>query len=233
MWNIVFDGVYFEANTGEDIFFLSDQNHFGSATLLCCTFVGTPTIALGTDAEVTLIGCFNGGGNVGTISGSVRATATLINSVNWTQSGTFNWVEIGGIFSSNNTTVPTAYTPTWTSSGDAPAIGNGTLTGHYTKLGKRVDARIALTFGNTTDPGTGMWFLGLPFAAGYTGDVGLVGLDNVGNESWTGMARTAATSTSVYMTTTSGDVLAALVGAAVPFAWGDTDVLTINISYWM
>lgn len=56
----------------------------------------------------------------------------------------------------------TAYTPTWTGSSVNPAIGNGTLAGHYFAVGKCVLIRIGLVIGSTTTLGTGTWALSLP-----------------------------------------------------------------------
>lgn len=63
----------------------------------------------------------------------------------------------------------TSYTPTWTSSGTAPALGNGTLVGYYGKVGRLVTAKIALTTGSTTTYGTGNYIFSLPLAAAVTG----------------------------------------------------------------
>jgi hypothetical protein len=59
----------------------------------------------------------------------------------------------------------TAYTPTWTSTGTAPAIGNGTLSGTYVLAGKLCIFRATVAFGTTTTFGTGSYSLGLPTAA--------------------------------------------------------------------
>lgn len=62
----------------------------------------------------------------------------------------------------------TSWTPTWTSSGTAPAIGNGTLTGSYKQIGKLVHFRIKFVGGSTTTWGTGNYFITLP-VTGWTG----------------------------------------------------------------
>lgn len=56
----------------------------------------------------------------------------------------------------------TAYTPAWTSSGTAPAIGNGSLQGAYVKIGKLGIFRASITLGSTTTIGTGAYSLSLP-----------------------------------------------------------------------
>jgi hypothetical protein len=59
----------------------------------------------------------------------------------------------------------TSYTPTWTSTGSAPAIGNGSLAGAYILAGKLCHFRASVTFGTTTTFGTGAYSIGLPTAA--------------------------------------------------------------------
>lgn len=55
-----------------------------------------------------------------------------------------------------------SYTPTWTSTGTEPAIGNGTITGRYIQVGNLVQAWIVLTMGSTTTFGTGNYIFSLP-----------------------------------------------------------------------
>jgi hypothetical protein len=56
----------------------------------------------------------------------------------------------------------TSYTPTWASSGTAPAIGNGAIVGAYTQIQKTVFFRIKLTAGSSTTYGTGSYTFTLP-----------------------------------------------------------------------
>ena len=55
-----------------------------------------------------------------------------------------------------------AYTPTWSASVTAPSLGNGTLTGYYQQIGKTIHFRITLTFGSTTNKGSGGYLFSLP-----------------------------------------------------------------------
>ncbi|GGS87694.1 hypothetical protein GCM10010156_52770 [Planobispora rosea] len=56
------------------------------------------------------------------------------------------------------------YTPEWTSTGAAPTLGNGSLTGRYKKIGKTVFFHIRLVYGSTTTSPAGVvWYLSLPF----------------------------------------------------------------------
>jgi hypothetical protein len=67
-----------------------------------------------------------------------------------------NYVAEGGAWS--------AYTPTWTSTGTAPTIGNGSIVGYYQKIGQVVNVRIEWAWGSTTSLGTGFYVFSLPYA---------------------------------------------------------------------
>lgn len=73
-----------------------------------------------------------------------------------------------------------AYTPVWTANIDPPAIGNGTLTGRYIKIGRRCDVAMKLTPGSTTTFGNGGFLFSLPFPAA------LAGVEYVGKAWYTG-----------------------------------------------
>jgi hypothetical protein len=74
----------------------------------------------------------------------------------------------------------TAYTPSWTSSGTAPSLGNGTIIGRYMKFGRTVVCHINLVTGSTTTYGSGSYNFSLPFTsanagASYVGTAHLLG----------------------------------------------------------
>lgn len=56
----------------------------------------------------------------------------------------------------------TAYTPAWTAATTNPSIGDGSIIGRYTQIGKTVVCNITLTIGSTTNCGSGNWKIGLP-----------------------------------------------------------------------
>ena len=59
----------------------------------------------------------------------------------------------------------TSYTPTWgVVSGTAPVLGNGTLTGAFTRVGDLVYFRVQLQIGSTTTTGSGAYTFSLPVA---------------------------------------------------------------------
>lgn len=59
----------------------------------------------------------------------------------------------------------TAYTPAWTSTGTAPALGNATVDAAYQQFGKTVRFRIFITLGSTSTVGTGSYRFSLPVTA--------------------------------------------------------------------
>jgi hypothetical protein len=72
------------------------------------------------------------------------------------------------------------YTPSWTSSGTAPNIGNGTIIGRYMKIGRTVICHINLVMGSTTTYGSGTYNFSLPSTsanagASYVGTAHLLG----------------------------------------------------------
>lgn len=54
------------------------------------------------------------------------------------------------------------YTPTWTNSGGAPTLGNGTIVGGYRRAGTTLHLRGQLSIGSTTTVGTGDIRMSLP-----------------------------------------------------------------------
>ena len=54
------------------------------------------------------------------------------------------------------------YTPTWTTTGTQPVLGNGTLTGRYCRINKLVVAQIFFAYGSTSTGGTGSFLFSLP-----------------------------------------------------------------------
>jgi hypothetical protein len=61
-----------------------------------------------------------------------------------------------------------AWTPTFTTTGTAPAIGNGTMIGRYTVFNKTVIAQFFFSAGSTTTFGTGTLLFSLPVNSSST-----------------------------------------------------------------
>lgn len=64
------------------------------------------------------------------------------------------------------------YTPTWYYSATPVTLGNGTITGAYTRIGRTVFFRIHATWGSTTSSGAGAFQFTAPAIATNTGWAG-------------------------------------------------------------
>jgi hypothetical protein len=127
----------------------------------------------------------------------------------------------------------TTYTPTWSSSGTAPSLGNGTLSGKYLQIGKLVYVQIFFQSGSTTTYGTGDWRLSLPFASyelngntsgypggGYIEDNGVAGYRVLAIGKSGGASNIALfTSVNAAVTNTS------------PFTWATNDFFNVQLVY--
>lgn len=122
----------------------------------------------------------------------------------------------------------TSFTPTWTSTGTAPVLGNGTLTGRYRQNGKTVDVVIVLTWGSTTTGGTATWIISLPVAGKDANQILPCYLKdaNVDANRRAGVCPFNTTS-NVTLYPGSGGV----VTATTPFTWQVSDVVIIEGTY--
>ena len=131
---------------------------------------------------------------------------------------------------------PIAYTPALTALGGTPAVGDGTLTGFYSRSGRRVSAGVLFQFGSTSNLGTGETRFSLPVAGGGTSigqGAGRI-LDN-----GTGFlpCTTFVDANGTYMTITVASITGAPAGTAlngttpITFATGDTIKATVD--YWV
>lgn len=156
----------------------------------------------------------------GTTSALVKGNTSISNGTQYSDAGTSTVLD----------GIAVAYTPTWTAVSVNPALGNGTITGRYVRIGNTVHVNIRLVIGTTTTLGTGAWFFSLPF----TGDVAI--------QNYTGTAYLLHTGISEYAGVVKWDSSngariftgaqpATTVAAAVPFAWAATDELDIQITY--
>jgi hypothetical protein len=126
----------------------------------------------------------------------------------------------------------TAYTPAWGSTGTAPAIGNGTITGSYVAAGKLIIAKITMVTGSTSTYGTGTYTWSLPFTATTTGaaaglqtGVGAVFDTSAGSR----FVRTVwqASSGAIELL----DANSATVGQTVPMTWATGDSMSATFTY--
>jgi hypothetical protein len=93
-----------------------------------------------------------------------------------------------------------SYTPTWTGSGSNPSLGNGTLVGKYSKIGRQVTVHINLIPGSTTTFGSGNYNWALPVAAASVGCSYILSAHLLGTDRWMGQTviSPGATSTSAF-----------------------------------
>lgn len=116
----------------------------------------------GAQNAITINGqCFNA--NYGLILSNIL-TDQLITRSNWATTKAFEAVNVvSGSFTAS--TGLTAYTPSWTGSTSNPTIGNGTISGFYTRTGDRVKGWVEVLVGSTTVNGVGDQRFSLPFTA--------------------------------------------------------------------
>ncbi|MFC0628538.1 hypothetical protein [Kribbella deserti] len=124
----------------------------------------------------------------------------------------------------------TSYAPTWTSTGTAPAIGNGTITGKYMRAGKLVIGRFQLVMGSTTTYGTGSWLVGLPVAAaeGFPFAFGTVQCFDASATLNHSRVLQSSGSTSALV---AADAAGVRVTNLAPFTWTTSDRLAGIFSY--
>lgn len=122
----------------------------------------------------------------------------------------------------------TSYTPTWTCSGSAPAIGNGTLSGAYKQIGKTLYVRISFVAGSTTTFGTGDFRFALPGSLTSVASVeqalAAKGYDSSATTNLVLAGFTPASGSYVALVSNGGTV----VGSAQPITWANGDTIRIT-----
>lgn len=125
----------------------------------------------------------------------------------------------------------TAYTPTWTSGGSAPALGNGTIVGAYNRVNSWIQLHVLLTIGSTSTFGTGTYRFTLPGGWSLSNDrifgVGFAFDSSVTTYFLGGTVfSTSSTATiRVHNTATSGGVPT----SASPMTWATGDKFYLNL----
>jgi hypothetical protein len=127
----------------------------------------------------------------------------------------------------------TSYVPVWTSTGTAPSLGNGTITGRYKQVGKLVVATIKVVFGSTSTFGTGAYSFSLPVAASgstdYVGSAYMRDASGTSTGHYAGIAVVTAVSPTVLTAVeASGHTQ---LQATLPVVWANTDFLEFTITY--
>jgi hypothetical protein len=128
----------------------------------------------------------------------------------------------------------TSYAPAWTSSGVAPAIGNGTASGHYIQIGKFVHAQGTISFGSTSTFGTGNYYFAMPVApSGSQAGTryGLVtGFHSGSFFTATADFQAGSTFRTMYAAAFPTGALT-FMGQLAPWTWASGDEIQFNIVY--
>ena len=128
------------------------------------------------------------------------------------------------------------YTPVWTAASSNPAIGNGTIAGRYTQLGKTVHARIAVTMGGTTTFGTGIYSFSLPVTCAFSGfqAIGYGTALDTGTEVYGGIVCPTTTTTAQLAVPVAAYPSAEpsrVISPTVPFTFASTDQIHLSMTY--
>lgn len=142
-------------------------------------------------------------------------------------SGTFT--DSSGGQSNAADTGPITYTPTWTGGGGNPAIGNGTITGVYSRKGRHVVLEFEITMGTTTTYGTGEWRVSVP--SGLLSAQPAWGMALLYDSSATPVIGTVYVAANTaygifYMQGVAGNV-----SPTAPFTWASGDFLRAQVTY--
>jgi hypothetical protein len=129
----------------------------------------------------------------------------------------------------------TSYTPTWTGSTTDPVVGNGTLLGYYSLVGKTCTVHIDLITGSTTTYGSGNWFFALPFAAvaGHGSRVGTAMTLGTGVGRYAGqcVVSPTATTTAPFFPDPAGDLQLFSARSDTPYAWTTNQQMRVDVTY--
>lgn len=126
---------------------------------------------------------------------------------------------------------PVTFTPTWTASGTAPALGDGTLTGRYAQDGKTVWCELNFVAGGTSTFGTGTYAWALPLTAADANKVRLTGdvLDSSASAFWIAWTRPGGTTTTVLVAATGSTI--GTVAQTFPASWASGDSIRLEGEY--
>jgi len=126
------------------------------------------------------------------------------------------------------------YTPVWTGATTNPNVGNGSLTGRYSKFGRDVRFHINLICGSTTTFGAGGYNWTLPpFAAANLGASMIGSAQLLGTNRWAGqiVVSPTATNISTFFPPALGDCRLAFHSQGVPETMTSTTQVRITGVY--
>lgn len=123
------------------------------------------------------------------------------------------------------------YAPAWTSTGTAPVIGNGSVTGRYSKVGRTCVGGVMLLLGSTSNAGTGFYNLSLPFPSATVATWQWQGTwnANLSGGAYIGVSVVGSNSSQITMYTTALPV--GIVGQVSPSTFTTTSQLWVTFCY--
>jgi hypothetical protein len=121
---------------------------------------------------------------------------------------------------------------TWTPSLEGVTIGNGTITGQYTKIGNIVHLTFRFVFGSTSSISGGVNSIsGLPFTNDSASNSGTLTASNASNN-WFGFTQQYSTGTATnYIQFVTSSNIQLTMTSTVPFTWTTGNVLRFNMTY--
>jgi hypothetical protein len=121
----------------------------------------------------------------------------------------------------------TDYTPTWTTSGTSPSIGNGTLAGRYRLIAPKTYLyRLQFTAGSTTTFGTGAWSFSLPWTASSSNSQELVGrILDTGTDNKLAAGDISPSGSTIAQITAEGSNT---ITNTAPMTWANGDMLILQ-----
>jgi hypothetical protein len=133
-----------------------------------------------------------------------------------------NWISAG---------YTTSYTPVWTTTGTAPALGNGSLTGRFYRFEKLVHFVMKFAAGSTTTFGTGSFQFSTPTSISAVNNFGFpaVLLDQ-GTAFYTraqGLGYTTSLADKFIIIDSAGTAIT----ATSPFTWANGDEIVVQGTY--
>jgi hypothetical protein len=122
----------------------------------------------------------------------------------------------------------TTYVPTV---GGGLTLGNGTVSGRYTQIGKRVWVEIVCTLGSSSSVGSSAFSFSFPIASQATSCFHLARFEESGGVSCIGVATVLTSTVSIFnVATTATAISIDSPTSTQPFTWGDGD--SIRVAFW-
>jgi|LakMenEpi03Aug12_release.lakeMendotaPanAssembly.Ray.scaffolds.fasta_scaffold768508_1 hypothetical protein len=123
------------------------------------------------------------------------------------------------------------YTPAWTSTGVAPVIGNGSVSGSWARINKTAFVNIFVVMGSTTTYGTGSYRFSVPSGVTINGNQTHVGTAllydaSAGYPGAFGMMTRVSASTFNISPSGSNETT-----NTAPFTWGNADQMRLMLIY--